>query len=180
MSQGGPASLVHAVAELRRAFDRSFAEPPRGEVVPAEAFLAIRAGGDAWALRLGEIAGLFKDRKVTPLPTAAPGLLGIAGLRGGLFPVYDLATLLGHPRSEPPRWLVLAKGADPLALAFDVFEGHLRVPRERVTAAGPGGVVRHAERAVRVGDAARPILDVVSIVREIENRARSDGPAKER
>jgi len=165
--------------ELRRAFDRTFAEAPRAEPIPFEDLIALRVGADGYAVREGEIAGLFKDRPVTPLPTPVPGLLGIAALRGGLFPVYDLASLLGHPRSEP-RWLVLAKARDPLALAFDAFEGHLRVPRERVTAAGPGGVVRHAERAVRVGDAARPILDVVSIVREIENRARSDGPAKER
>ena len=49
--------------ELRRAFDRSFAEAPGGapEADALESLLAIRVGGDPYALRLSEIAGLFAD-----------------------------------------------------------------------------------------------------------------------
>ena len=56
-----------------------------------------------------------------------------------MIPVYDLAALLGHPLPERPRWLVLATGAPPLALAFHQLDGHLRVPaRCIVTELRPG------------------------------------------
>ncbi len=68
----------------------SFAEAPRGDVETTCDLLTIRVGGDAYALRLAEVGGLFVDRVVTPLPTLVPELVGIAGFRAALVPVYDL------------------------------------------------------------------------------------------
>ena len=45
--------------QLRRDFDRSFADPPPAEIAVAEDLLAIRLGTLDFALRLSEIAGLF-------------------------------------------------------------------------------------------------------------------------
>ncbi|WP_238013182.1 chemotaxis protein CheW [Dactylosporangium sp. AC04546] len=163
------ALLTQRLADLREAFDRSFAEPPRQEVAGHDDLLAIRAGGQRYALRLSQAAGLFPDRPVTRLPGPLPALLGVAGFRGSIVPVYDLAAVFGGPppASGPAagaRWLVLAAGAPPVALAFEALDGHLRVPRDRVveeaTGHGPRGCLRGI---VPLDDGARPIVDVPAV-----------------
>src|SRR5258707_13955236 len=52
-------------AEFRLAFDRAFAEPLRIDTAVKDDLLAIRVGGQACAIRLSEITGLFADKKVT-------------------------------------------------------------------------------------------------------------------
>jgi chemotaxis signal transduction protein len=139
-----PGLVGDRLAALRRDFDRSFTEPVRRHDVEHAGLLAIRAGGRPYALRLSQTSGLYPDRPVTPLPGPLPALLGVAGFGGGIVPVYDLAALLGHPVPERPRWLVLAAGAPPLALAFHELDGHLQVPADSiVTDNRPGaGVLR--------------------------------------
>src|SRR5205085_2889575 len=88
--------------------------------------LAIRLGPQSFALRLAEIAGLSAAKKVTRVPGTNAAMLGIAGFRGAIVPVYDLQALLGHAGGGTPRWLVIA-AATPVALAFEVFEGQRRV-----------------------------------------------------
>ena len=88
------------VAALRAGFDRGFAEPARPDLIVREGLLAIRVGQQAWAIRLSEIAGLFVDKRITPVPGGHAALLGIAGFRGAILPVYDLAIVLGHPRDS--------------------------------------------------------------------------------
>ena len=83
------------VTELRDAFDRSFAQAPSTEAAAVENLLAIRVGAHPYALRMAEVSGLFADKKVTRLPSPVSELSGIAGLRGAVLPVYDLAMLLG-------------------------------------------------------------------------------------
>ena len=51
--------------------------------------------------------------------------------RAGLRPRSLCSATRGR---QPPRWLVIAAGP-PVALAFDAFDGHLRVPRRRDRAA---------------------------------------------
>jgi purine-binding chemotaxis protein CheW len=170
-------SLEHAAAELRRAFDQTFAEPPRSAALAGEGFLAVQVAGNAYALRLGEVAGLFKDRRVIPLPDAPPGMLGIGGFRGKVVPVYDLAALLGHgPARGFPRWLVLASAGEPVGLAFDAFEGLLSAQAEE-GARARGDVRAHVSEALRAGGGVRPIVDVSSLVESVKRRAR-DGPAR--
>jgi purine-binding chemotaxis protein CheW len=136
MQRGGmmnTASRVAALAaELRQNFDRAFAKPPAVETASIEDLLAIRFGANAFALRLSQIAGLFTGKKITSVPGGGATLLGIAGFRGSIVPVYDLEKLLGHSGSKVPRWLVIAAAA-PVALAFEAFEGQLRVPRDSIT-----------------------------------------------
>src|SRR5882757_7001907 len=117
--------VAQRAQELRRDFDRSFADPPRADTAAQEDLLAIRLGAQGFAMRLSEIAGLFADKKVTRVPSANSALLGIAGFRGAIVPVYDLQTLLGHSDGQTPRWLVIAAAA-PVALAFTTFESQLR------------------------------------------------------
>jgi len=115
--------------EYRDAFDRSFALPYTQLATDLHDVLAIRVAGASYGIRLRHAAGVVTQRRVVPLPSAAPHLLGIAGIRGGVVPVFCLASILGHgsPR-EPPRWLVLCGTHEPIALGFADLDGHLRVP----------------------------------------------------
>ena len=94
-----------ATLALRRAFDRSFAALP-AEAPPFEDLLTVRAAGDTFALRLRDVAELIAGLLVAPLPSATPHLLGLAGLRGGVVPVFSLASLLGAAGpAGAPRWV---------------------------------------------------------------------------
>jgi chemotaxis signal transduction protein len=158
-----------AADELARAFDADFARAPTVRTADSEDLLAIRVGSDPYALVRGELAGLFSDKLVTPLPGAAPGLLGISGFRGAVVPVYDLRSVIGGPAASAPlRWLVTAADAK-VALAFDGFDAFLRVPRDAI--ASHAGAAGHVRRAVRRDGEIRPILDVASIVEAIRARA---------
>jgi chemotaxis signal transduction protein len=159
--------MTDIAAALRRAFDRSFAEPLPAGLAAFEDFLAIRIGGTAYAVRLPEIAGLHAGRKVVPIPRTAPELLGIVGLRGTVVPVFDLRVLLGCPEGAGPRWLMLARSSQPVALAFEQFEGYLRI------AAAPEPALktsRHISEAVLVAGVPRPIIDMASLLEAIARR----------
>ncbi len=171
--------LTEKAAELRRAFDLSFAEAPAERLQALDDLLAIRVGAAPYALRLSEVAGLAVDRRITPLPSAVPELLGLAGLRGAIVPVYDLAALLGSAAAAAPRWLAFAAGAG-VALSFDAFERHLRLGREAVVPAGEADARRgHVREVLRAEGGARPIVHLASIVESIRRRAEGQ-PQKER
>src|SRR6202030_4383581 len=95
-------------AALRCLFDSSFAAAASSTTGPLEDLLAICVEGDPYALRLSEIAGLYVDVKIVPVPGPIAQLLGIVSLRGKLAPVYDLAALLHYPLAVSPRWMILA------------------------------------------------------------------------
>jgi chemotaxis signal transduction protein len=166
-------------AALRLAFDRAFAEPFRLDAPATENLLAVRVGAQACALRLSGIAGLFADRKITRVPGSAAALIGLAGFRGALVPVYSLQALLGVGGARPSRWLAIAAAA-PVALAFEAFEGQLRVSPDAILAAEThralGGCAREF---VRLGDFAGPILHLPSVLEIIETPGGKPAPAKE-
>lgn len=170
MSDDGPASGDRA-ARLRDAFDRSFAEARPPEPPPGEDLLAIRIGAEPYALRLSEIAGLFAGRKITALPGGPPALLGIAGFRGSIVPVYDLPTLLGHPREEV-HWLVMAAAA-PVAFGFAHLDGHVRVELDAILARDDdGGSRRHVRDFARTPGAVRAVVNLPSVLDNVRSLAR--------
>lgn len=132
---------VRGAAELARDFDRSFAEPAQA-AEPTEAFLALAAGGVAYAIRLRQVRGVLGGRTVVPVPSPAPALLGLASARSEIVPVYDLARLLGGEpdRAQPCPWLLLVDAPAPAALALGRFDGHARLPAK----AGGGATVQIA------------------------------------
>lgn len=160
---------VTSVIELKRTFDQTFAEAPPVEGRPHDDLLAVSVAGDPYAIRLPEVAGLVSDSKITWLPGSDAALLGLMGLRGTLVPVYDLRLVLGYPRAPVPRWFLIA-AVTQVALAFDRFEGHLRVAREAVS---PDAAPRAANQSpylhevVRIDQLVRPVIHLPSVLNQI-------------
>jgi chemotaxis signal transduction protein len=164
---------MNRALEMRTAFDRSFADPPQSEQVPLQDFLAIRVGTDPYAIRLADISGLFADRPITSLSSADPAFLGIAGLRGAVVPVYDLGAFLGYPPGEARRWLLLIGGA-ALALAFEAFEGHLRLPQAALAAElGQTRSRVYIQEILHAAGSVRPIVQLAAIFQAIEQGAQA-------
>jgi purine-binding chemotaxis protein CheW len=154
--------------EMRAAFDSTFAQAPNTDQQPLQDFLGIRVGTDSYAIRLADISGLFADRSITQIPSTDTGFLGIAGLRGAVVPVYDLGTFLGYPPAPTCRWLVLI-GGSALALAFEAFEGHLRLPQTALAAhtKQPRSAL-FVQQSLHVAGLVRPIVQVSAIFQTIE------------
>ena len=107
--------------------------------------------------------------------------LGLIDFQDALYgpSAYDLAALFGHPGPDRPRWLVLAAGTPPLALAFSDLEGHVRVPAAAIVTdghAGPDGV----RGMVALPDGTRPLVDVSAtraLVHRLTGHADDTAPA---
>lgn len=175
-----PSSLLARVAELRLAFDRSFAERPTPDTKVSEDLLAIRLEGEPSAFRLAETTGLFVDKKITPMPGRSHGLLGIAGFRGVIVPVYDLQAVIGYPAARTPRWLVMMAAA-PVALAFEAFEGHLRLLRDAILPRDASEQARkYLHEFAQTGGFVRSIVHLPAVLDAIRALARLASPKEER
>jgi purine-binding chemotaxis protein CheW len=158
------ARIAERAAEMRRDFDRAFAAPVRFDQVLQDNFLAIKVGGQPCAIRLSEIAGLHVDKKITPVPGGNAALRGIAGFRGVIVPVYDLAAVLGFPGASSTRWMVIAK-ATSAALAFESFERQLRVLPDGVVPQSTGTELRGCSRAfLRIPEFSGPVIHLASVI----------------
>lgn len=176
------------VDRMRAEFDLTFASPAVPPVRDGARLLGIRVGGDPFALPLADVLGLHVDRKIVPVPSSAPTLLGIASFRGALAPVHDLRLILGYPARTPTRWLVLVAGATPLGLAFDAFDGQLAVPsgteqRQPYGMPPAPATARVSELTrglVQAGDAIRPLIDVGAVLAAVGSRPAGPPKNKER
>jgi chemotaxis signal transduction protein len=156
--------LAERAGALRLAFDRDFAAPLRSDTTVKQDLLAIRVGHEACAIRLSDVTGVFVDRRITRFPTGDAAFIGIAGFRGAIVPVYSLLALLGHSGTKAQRWLVIAASAS-VALAFDLFEGHWRVPADAILPQQANAQMRgYAPEFVRSAGVVRPVLRLASIV----------------
>ena len=81
MSQASD-NLLERAEQLRAAFDRAFAAPPPGAAATTVDLLAIRCAEQPIALRMSEVLSIHTDRKIVPVPSPAPELLGLFGVRG--------------------------------------------------------------------------------------------------
>jgi chemotaxis signal transduction protein len=154
-------------AELRAAFDEGFAALPNMEGQKRRDLLAVTLANGSYALELADIAGIYIDKKITRIPSQSVGLLGIAGFRGTILPVYDLAVLLGLPPLENPKWIAVAANAG-VAIAFETYDGHLRVSQEDAAAnESAEGVRRHVRYLLRTPDGLRAIINLSSALQKV-------------
>lgn len=163
-----------SAAELRAAFDLSFALAPDGAREPGEKLLRIRIGDAPFSFRLSEVEGVHVVRRIVPCPSERSELLGIAGVRGRPVPVFSLSALLGvrGVEGKRPGWILLAKreSDSALAFAFDALDGYLEARPEDLAAAASGA---HVRTAVRIDGAACVILDMNSLIAACERRTGS-------
>jgi chemotaxis signal transduction protein len=165
--------IATTALEFRSAFDQVYAVPPPALASEhSENLLAIRLAGGPYAMRVSQITGLATDRKIIVLPSPVPELLGVAGIRGGLVPVYSLAALLGHSHEvNHPRWLALCGAEEPVGLAFGDFEGYLKVSSSQIFVDSRNHAIReHVRDAVRTADVVREIVNIPSVVETIKRR----------
>ncbi|HJW04940.1 MAG TPA: chemotaxis protein CheW [Rhodanobacter sp.] len=64
---------------------------------PARHWLSFRIGAQLYAAPLDEVSEVIRDGELTPVPGAAPDLLGVRHLRGRIVPVMDGRLRLGLP-----------------------------------------------------------------------------------
>ncbi|HVU15212.1 MAG TPA: chemotaxis protein CheW [Phototrophicaceae bacterium] len=160
---------------LRRAFDQTFAEAPAEVTASTQAFLAVGVGGDNYALRLAEVAELYADKKVVPVPSQSADLLGIASFRGSLVAVYDLRILLGYPVGLPPRWLILTARDRSIGLALDQLDGYLNLPSEAVApATAKERAPQYLSETLSASEIVRPIISITAILDAIKRRTASN------
>jgi chemotaxis signal transduction protein len=176
-----PLDLEERLLGFRHAFDHAFAVAPVTTRGTFEDLLAIRVAGDPYALRVRDITGLVVSRKIVPLPSRRSELLGIAGIRGSLVAVYSLAALLGYAvDSKSTAWLALAGAPPPVGLAFEEFEGFLRVRSGDVYAAPSAeGTRPHAFEVVRVENQSRRVVDIPATLEALTVRTGVAGPSRE-
>jgi purine-binding chemotaxis protein CheW len=158
--------LIERAAELREAFDRSFALPLADAPETGQMFLILGVGAERYVMAIDTLLGIEHHRKIVPLPLRAAGLLGLAGFRGQLAPVFSLASLLGSAGGpEMPTWLAFCKGPTPVAIAFDRLEGAVRFAGAEVHAAeAKGSPPRLTKQMVRVGSNILSVIDVPSLI----------------
>jgi chemotaxis signal transduction protein len=152
-------------AELRREFDQAFAAPRVAIDADTVDLLAVRIAGTGFAIRLLELSSLLSGRKVVPVPSHRKALVGLAGIRGAVAPVYSLAQALGYDGTSAARWLGICGSSDPIALALDDVDGFLRVRRSDVHRAA--GTRSHVREVVQRDAHALQVVDTRSIVAEL-------------
>jgi chemotaxis signal transduction protein len=167
---------------LRAEFDHSFAAAPAADPGERVDLLAIRCAEHGFALPLSGVLAVLTDRRIVPVPSPTPSLLGLIGVRGVVAPVHDLRALLGYAGSAAPRWVALLRAPAPLAIAFDHFEQHLRVPKSDVIAASASGATAHAfaSGSVATPSGPRPLIDLTALFSALIERARRPGATTER
>lgn len=168
------------LADMQRSFDQSFARALVGEAESLERMIMIRLAGEPFLIRADQITGLVKAKRIVPLPSRIPELLGLAGIRGTLLPVFDLTAFFEpRARGSTPAWLALAGRDLPIALAFDEFEGQVELARASLYADESGMPRRHVQLLARIGSSVQPVIDIPSILEVIRKRTGLIGPGKE-
>lgn len=175
MSSNG-SKLQTQAAEIRRAFDESFATPYPYDQVAVEPMLAIEVGAQHFAVRAREISAVTVAKSaVIAIPSSVPELMGITGIRGLVVPVFSLAALLGVESDDrQSRWLLLCGDKQaPLALGFSLLERQVAVPVSDIYPQDAGTAARFAHGTARDGDRLLPIISISRIVAHIKTRGTS-------
>jgi chemotaxis signal transduction protein len=155
------------VRALKREFDAGFAAPPREGREASEDFLALGLGGDAYAIRLADVAALVARPAPTPLPSRRPACLGLVGNGGSAAALFSLPLLLGLPASAAPRWMALLREANDVGLGFERYEGYARVALADIVPLGEGTRRLYVTRSARHGGVTRLIIDIPAIVNDL-------------
>jgi purine-binding chemotaxis protein CheW len=116
-------------------------------------------------VRVSEVTGLEAGRKIVPLPGSGRELLGLAGVKGLLVPIFSLAALLGvEGGALDAKWFVLCGQGPSIGLAFTALDGCVKVPRSSFGPAADAAAGGHVGAVVTVGSQARGVLAISSFL----------------
>ena len=178
-----PTSFANRAADFRNAFDKTYTLPrATGNQTTWEDFLAIRIASTGFAIRLREISGLLKGRRVVACPSQVPEFQGIAGVRGTLVSVYSLPALLGYNIGvEHAPWLLLCakrlaeSGEETIGFAFPEFSAFVRALPSQIHSATDGDAPSsHSARTaqfLRIDGEVRAIVALPRLVKRCLGQA---------
>jgi len=156
-------------ANLRRTFDQTFTKALATTGEELESVIAFSVGGDRFAVRLNEICGMAKSPKVVPVPNSTRALLGLAGIRGELLPIYCLCQLLDYTVSEETPWLLVCGKPMRIGLGINEFFGCFRTPLTAFSPAHrPDGPIQLQEVVV-IGSTVYTVISISSLTKLIRN-----------
>jgi purine-binding chemotaxis protein CheW len=69
----------------------------------------VRIGDERYALPVAYVLEVGEIGELAPTPGAPHALLGLRNLRGDVLPVFDLAAVLGQPRSQGAQRMLVAE-----------------------------------------------------------------------
>jgi purine-binding chemotaxis protein CheW len=126
-------------------------------------------GDECFAVDSGIVVEVLRSRRLTRVPLAARGVLGLIHLRGRIVPVIDPAEPLAvrrRPGANASPQLVIAPGEDWYGLLVDEMLDVIEIATERVerpTAGGElvQGTFAAADRLVHLLDPERMIQALV-------------------
>ena len=168
------AARKSTIESVRRDFDAAFAEPIDAQIRAEQgALLVLRAGGQKFALRSRDVAGILCGKTVVPV-RGADAVLGVAGVRGELVSVFGLTELLRASRESAPAnrtWLALLRGDRRVALSFDEFDGYRDIADSgtSIQAAGSSAPPFVTLVAQRPGGSPRWIIDAGLVLAHVRS-----------
>lgn len=103
---------------------------PVDVAVDVVSILLFEIGGDFFGIGVEHTEGVVDCPRLTPLPSAPEGMIGVASVRGRMTLVIDLS-LKANPGEGKPR-LILLKGESQLGLLAERVEGILALEPEKI------------------------------------------------
>lgn len=109
---------------------------------PVHRCCTFRVGDACFAVPTDGVVEVLRGGRLTRVPAAPAGILGLVHLRGRIVPVVDPAAALGVDRAAPERatHLVITLGDDWYGLVIDEMLDVVEIPAAEVqqtSAAGP-------------------------------------------
>ena len=152
--------------------------PPRRAIAPtleatADSWLTFQLGPQRYAAPLGQVGEVLRDGDLTPVPGAAPDLLGIRPLRGQIVPVMDGRRRLAVSGDQPAdpahvRVVVLQIDGHRVGLRVDGVGELIHPAASDIEPPPPGRAARHDEPVsgvVPVAGGFVALLDVARLCR---------------
>ena len=136
----------------------------------------ISAGGELFAIEMGNVREVFEVEAITPVPGMPAALVGVANLRGIVIPLVDLRHVLGLPVAgpQPPYAVVVRHGTRQLGMLIDRVPEIRTIQREHFLPAikqNQGSAQPFVSAVLRVEDRMGGVLEVPMVFEQVEGRA---------
>ncbi|GLH76681.1 chemotaxis protein CheW [Bradyrhizobium sp. SSBR45G] len=152
-----------------------------------ERFLTFKSDGHLYAVPAASVSEVVRLPPIARVPQAPRSLMGLANLRGSVFPVASVRALLGgdETATTPASRLIVLDGTSSVALAVDQVSRLVRVAREKIRTAEADVASKTGERLTGVFESHSEvvkILDIPELLRQafvagVSRRKTADGTA---